>query len=511
MKKIIVVLLSVITIISLSVGLTSTAYAAAPSAVVTASTTVTKNSWKKENGKWYYYRSGQKVKYLNKINGKYYYFNGSGVMLTGWIQFKDGKRYFNGDGSMAVGWKTISNRKYYFKSNGYMAVYTNTIAGKTYYFNGAGVMQTGWLKFNNGKWRYYMSNGVMVTGWKNLNAKKYYFDNQGYMAVYTKTINGNTYYFNGSGVMQTGWLRFKDGKWRFFDENGVRANGWQTTQSGEKRCFNNDGTERLFNGNDAESTELALILRDSLVENENVEFDIEFASHKSMEEAQRFQEDIHQKAVSEELANSPFAGDFIAFDGIDGVQAYCSGCGINDTLTSYTFGFGKNHPYTDAQYKAFQAKVKSVIDESGIRNLTRYEKVRYIYDYICDNVEYDHNYIVHSDNPSFSAYGALMKHKAVCQGYSVLFYCLCKEAGVPVRVIEGDVDFSDESHAWNIVQMEDGLWYNVDATWGVSGSNSWFLRGNNTEDFPSHHRYSDYLTDTFMQKHPMSKTAYSAN
>ena len=85
----------------------------------------TKNGFKIENGKSYYYKSGKKVKGWLTLNGKKYYFNAStGVQVKGWVKDSKGKRYFynaNGaKGYMATGWITDSkkNTRYFNKSTG---------------------------------------------------------------------------------------------------------------------------------------------------------------------------------------------------------------------------------------------------------------------------------------------------------------------------------------------------------------------------------------------------------
>lgn len=60
-----------------------------------------KNKWLTISGKKYYYGvDGQPVKWSQKIGGFWYYFNGSGVMQTGWITWRDGtKSFFDWDGA----------------------------------------------------------------------------------------------------------------------------------------------------------------------------------------------------------------------------------------------------------------------------------------------------------------------------------------------------------------------------------------------------------------------------
>ncbi len=86
---------------------------------------------------------------------------------------------------------------------------------------------------------------------------------------------------------------------------------------------------------------------------------------------------------------------------------------------------------------------------------------------ICDTV-YDTNYQL----TSYHAYGVASGGKAVCQGYSQMFYMVSDKLGIEVNFITymaGDPsDPSDPNHAynhmWNCVQL-DGKWYFLDVTW----------------------------------------------
>lgn len=104
--------------------------------------------------------------------------------------------------------------------------------------------------------------------------------------------------------------------------------------------------------------------------------------------------------------------------------------------------------------------------------------------------------------------------KAVCDGYSLVVYALCKMNGIDCRIVEGDYTTQDKKgdpHAWNIVNVKDYddsqyYWYYVDATFGGQRSKkmskdivvtdySYFLRGTDSEYFSaSNHQqmYSSY-------------------
>ena len=94
---------------------------------------------------------------------------------------------------------------------------------------------------------------------------------------------------------------------------------------------------------------------------------------------------------------------------------------------------------------------------------TDYEKVKYVYDYIIDTVEY-----VDDAPDNQNLYSSLVNKKSVCAGYAQGVQYLLERAGVWCNTVGGEaLDENDEygGHAWNIVKC-DGEYYYVDATWG---------------------------------------------
>ncbi len=100
--------------------------------------------------------------------------------------------------------------------------------------------------------------------------------------------------------------------------------------------------------------------------------------------------------------------------------------------------------------------------ECGFYDLSDYEQVKVIYDYICENVVYDYkNLWDPTYTLKYSAYAALINGTAVCQGYANLFYRMALEAGIDTRIIVGD---GGGPHSWNIVDLGE-MYYYLDATW----------------------------------------------
>lgn len=174
-----------------------------------------------------------------------------------------------------------------------------------------------------------------------------------------------------------------------------------------------------------------------------------------------------------------------------------SSSGEGTVLITYTFTYHT----TNEQERALTAAVDSALGELDLGAKTDYQKIKLIHDYICDHVDYDDTY------QKYSAYEALCNGKSVCQGYAALFYRMCKDAGLSVRVITGTGNGGP--HAWNIVKL--GLkYYNVDCTWDGQDTetrHTYFLQ--NEEDFGSHVREEQYNTEAFNTQYPMADASYT--
>ena len=167
--------------------------------------------------------------------------------------------------------------------------------------------------------------------------------------------------------------------------------------------------------------------------------------------------------------------------------------------------------YTFLYYTTYEQEqeltwaVNKAIKSMGLDGQKDYDKILLIHDYICDSVDYENDGT--QDNIRFTAYGALCKGRAVCQGYAVLFYRMCKEAGVSVRVIAGMGD--GQPHAWNIAKSSMDGYYNVDCTWDGQDTKTireWCLL--NEKDFKNHVRDEAYATEEFYRTYPMAEYSY---
>ena len=162
---------------------------------------------------------------------------------------------------------------------------------------------------------------------------------------------------------------------------------------------------------------------------------------------------------------------------------------------------------TAAQEASLDKKVAELLEQLNLDSSSDFHKVRKVYDYICANVSYDNRHLEDSGYTlKYSAYAALVKKTAVCQGYASLFYRLMLELGVDCRYISGYT--GSINHGWNIVKIG-SKYYNLDATWdeGTTFSrHSWFLLSN--ASFTGHTRRPEYNTPAFNKAYPMSTKNY---
>lgn len=140
-----------------------------------------------------------------------------------------------------------------------------------------------------------------------------------------------------------------------------------------------------------------------------------------------------------------------------------------DTYLRYSYNNASNCvtalqiTYLSYDEDAIESEVEdvlSMIDE----NMSDVEKVLFIHDYLCVDVEYayaDYN----NDSVSKDAHnlkGALLDKIAVCDGYASAFQYYMSRLSIPCNIITGTSNGGD--HAWNQVCL-DGKWYLVDVTW----------------------------------------------
>ncbi len=139
------------------------------------------------------------------------------------------------------------------------------------------------------------------------------------------------------------------------------------------------------------------------------------------------------------------------------------------TYTIYTRGeelvairFSGTYGMGGEQVLLRQAEIDSAVHallEGAAALSDDYDKVKYVYDTLIRNTEYD---LTAPDNQN--VYSVFVNGKSVCQGYAKAVQYLLERMGVECTLVQGSVD-TGEGHAWNLVKVN-GSFYYVDATWG---------------------------------------------
>lgn len=188
-----------------------------------------------------------------------------------------------------------------------------------------------------------------------------------------------------------------------------------------------------------------------------------------------------------------------------------AGCNVSYSTAGYIKYTMAYHSNAEQEAK-LTAAVASAMTTLQLNGLSEAKKITKIHDYICNHVDYEYN---SKEEQIYTAYGALCTGKAVCQGYAVLFYRLCKEAGLSVRIISGTGNGGP--HAWNIVRIG-SKYYNMDCTWDGQDTatyNEFLLKSE--ADFRDHTReswpvagshYLDYTSAEFNAQYPMTEKSW---
>lgn len=155
---------------------------------------------------------------------------------------------------------------------------------------------------------------------------------------------------------------------------------------------------------------------------------------------------------------------------------YVSGYSYTDFSLGDRFLFSGTYTMSSEEIEETREEIDRCAKKclSGLSDsASDYQKVKYVYEYLIKNTEYDKDSAENQNICSVFLYG-----KSVCQGYAQATQYLLQRAGVFCTLVPGTVN-QEESHAWNLVKM-DGQYYYLDTTWGDAsyqnasgGSDAW--------------------------------------
>lgn len=108
----------------------------------------------------------------------------------------------------------------------------------------------------------------------------------------------------------------------------------------------------------------------------------------------------------------------------------------------------------------------------------QYTKEKFVHDALLERISYSARAEMNQ-----SAYSALVNGETVCAGYARAFQYILQQLGIPCYYCTG---FAGESHAWNIVSLDDG-YYNVDTTWDDTDGGNYDYFNKTDEDYARSH------------------------
>ena len=166
-----------------------------------------------------------------------------------------------------------------------------------------------------------------------------------------------------------------------------------------------------------------------------------------------------------------------------------SSTGYRGTFKNFTFKPANREISENAHTRMgdFMDGVQSAVAELNEQTvgMDMEQKIKRIHDYICQRVTYrnDNTLWVHSAASLFLDADPAF----VCEGYAKSMKIFCYYMGINCACVSGTARGTSSgtpgAHMWNYVQMNDGNWYLVDATWddvGTPPSSRYLLVGRST-------------------------------
>ena len=167
-----------------------------------------------------------------------------------------------------------------------------------------------------------------------------------------------------------------------------------------------------------------------------------------------------------------------------------SSTGYMGTFKNFTFKPANREISENAHTRMgdFMGGVQSAVAELNEQTvgMDMEQKIKRIHDYICQRVTYrnDNTLWVHSAASLFLDADPAF----VCEGYAKSMKIFCYYMGINCACVSGTARGTSSgtpgAHMWNYVQMDDGNWYLVDATWddvGTPPSSRYLLVGRSTK------------------------------
>lgn len=168
-----------------------------------------------------------------------------------------------------------------------------------------------------------------------------------------------------------------------------------------------------------------------------------------------------------------------------------------DKITSVVFSgtYSIDRETAESRRREIEAAAAEIL-AGAEEGADQYTKVKYVYDTIIRETDYDPSA---PDNQNI--YSVFVGNRSVCQGYAKATQYLLNRLGVECTLVLGTVETGEgqgpgaqqEGHAWNLVRV-DGEYYYVDTTWGDASYSR--QDGEDTENINMPEINYDYLNVT---------------
>ncbi len=149
----------------------------------------------------------------------------------------------------------------------------------------------------------------------------------------------------------------------------------------------------------------------------------------------------------------------------------------NGECVEIALQYNSTAQHLDEEKASFEEKARAITEEAQKLG-SDYEKEKYVHDALIKSVDY-----AGSASMNQSAYSALVNGRTVCAGYARAMQYMLQRMGIPCYYCTG---YAGESHAWNIVQLDDGF-YNVDVTWDDTGEGTYDYFNGSDADYAGTH------------------------
>lgn len=126
-----------------------------------------------------------------------------------------------------------------------------------------------------------------------------------------------------------------------------------------------------------------------------------------------------------------------------------------------------NYLYTEEEINEINKKVDELYTTLIKDDMSNYDKIKTIHDYIINNSKYDveRNTNNSSNYLSYKAYGPLIQGYATCSGYTDAMAIFLAKMNIKNFKIATELIQQDASgHVWNALYL-DGEWLHLDLTW----------------------------------------------